>query len=184
MLKQMQKRMQQNDTNIFVFYALFMILCSRGLLEASWRHLGSRYQKRFQNVKLVSLVLEAMLGLAPIRFFRHFFCVNLMLVFGIAFGKPPEARYYLPPKRTENFNFSGGNYCARIVLTKRRTKRRNMNSKVCKRSVNNRVRRTKLNVYMLAVWQEAASESWGNSLSSQNKLKMLMPSSRIVLTKG
>ena len=57
-------------------------------LWASWRHLGSRYQKRPQKIKLVSPVLGAILGNFCFQIdFNCIFCVSIfVVVFGIAFG--------------------------------------------------------------------------------------------------
>ena len=80
--------MQQSDGDIFFLMIFWWFLGPRGLPEASWRHLGSRYQKRPQKVKLVSPVLGAIWGhfgaksISSAFFVWHFLCLFLASLLG------------------------------------------------------------------------------------------------------
>ena len=75
-----------------VFFSKFLWFWdSTGFPEASWRHLGSRCQKRDKNIKLINPVLGAILGQFWSQiYFICIFCVSFfVLAFGIACGKHP-----------------------------------------------------------------------------------------------
>ena len=71
---------KKGDPVILFFRDLFMIW---GLLEASWRHLGSRYQKKSQKVKLGSCGVGVIRGhlFGAKSFFSVFFACQILCLF-------------------------------------------------------------------------------------------------------